>query len=213
MALPKRSIDAIADGSAAGVDVLIGTNLDEMKLFTLFDPKQQHVDVQLLTALFGDKADTILAVYEAQRHEAPLSTPWEAFLTDRTFRIPAIRIAEQQAKHNASVWMYRFDWPTPVYGGVLGACHALEIPFVFNTIQHSSTSILTGGANAPQSIADAMHATWIAFAHGQDLTQVQGLPAWPRYDETQRATMLFNTNCSISENPQAVTRHLWEGVM
>ncbi len=199
--------------SAAGVDVLVGTNLDEMKLFTVFDPNQQHVDTKLLTTLFGDKADKILSVYEQQQHEAPLSTPWEALLTDRTFRIPAIRVAEQQAKHGASAWMYRFDWPTPVYGGVLGACHALEIPFVFNTLRHTSTAILTGGANAPQSIANAMHAAWIAFAHGKDLTNVQGLPTWPRYDERQRTTLLFNTECSIVDNPQAVTRQLWDGVM
>ena len=211
VALPQRSIDAIADGSSAGVDVLIGTNLDEMKLFTVFDPKQQHVDTKLLTTLFGERANDILAVYEAQQHEAPLSTPWEAYLTDRTFRIPAIRVAEQQAKHGASVWMYRFDWPTPVYRGALGACHALEIPFVFNTLQHPTAAILTGGTEAPQSIADVMHTTWIAFAHGKDLSQV--LPAWPRYDKEQRATMLFNTTCSVTHDPQAGTRQLWEGVM
>ncbi len=213
VALPKRSIDAIADGSAAGVDVLVGTNLDEMKLFTVFDPSQQSVDTDLITKLFGERANEVLAIYSTQQHEAPLSTPWEAFLTDRTFRIPAIRVAEQQAKHGSSAWMYRFDWPTPVYGGVLGACHALEIPFVFNTLRHQSTAILTGGADAPQSIADAMHAAWIAFAHGEDLTQVKGLPSWPRYDVEQRMTMLFNKECSISRDPQAVTRELWEGMI
>ena len=212
IALPKRSIDAIADGSAVGIDVLVGTMLDEMKLFTVFDPNQQDVDMQLLTTLFGDRANEILATYEAQRYEAPSSTAWEAFLTDRTFRIPAIRVAEQQAKHGASAWMYRFDWPTPVYGGVLGACHALEIPFVFNTIRNRTTSILTG-EEPPQSIADAMHAAWIAFAHGKDLKQVQGLPTWPRYDEQQRATMLFNTICSTSDDPQSGTRRLWEGII
>jgi len=169
VALPKRSIDAIADGSAAGVDVLVGTNLDEMKLFTVFDPGQQTVDMNLLTTLFGDRANEVLATYTDQQYEAPLSTPWEAFLTDRTFHVPAIRVAEQQGKHSASAWMYRFDWPTPVYGGVLGACHALEIPFLFNTLRHPSVAILTGGAEAPQSIANAMHAAWIAFAHGEDL--------------------------------------------
>ena len=211
--LPKRSIDAIIDGSAAGVDVLIGTNLDEMKLFTLFDPNQQNVNTDLLTGLFGERANEVLATYAAQQHEAPLSTPWEAFLTDRTFRIPAIRVAEQQAKHGASAWMYRFDWPTPVYSGVLGACHALEIPFVFNTLRHQSAAVLTGGADAPQSIADAMHTAWIAFAHGEDLTHMKGLPEWPRYDIEQRATLLFNKECSVSHDPQSTTRTLWEGII
>ncbi|GAC1400865.1 MAG: carboxylesterase/lipase family protein [Ktedonobacteraceae bacterium] len=213
VALPKRSIDAIADGSAAGVDVLVGTNLDEMKLFTIFDPSQQNVNMDLLVQLFGDRAHDVLATYTAHQQEAPLSTPWEAFLTDRTFRIPAIRVAEQQARHNASAWMYRFDWTTPVYGGALGACHALEIPFVFNTLQQPSASILTGGSSAPQSIADGMHTAWITFAHGKDLTNVAGLPAWPRYDEEQRATMLFNKECSVSNDPQAVTRKQWKGVL
>jgi len=209
--LHKRSIDAIADGSAAEVDVLVGTNLDEMKLFTVFDPNQQNVDMNLLTRVFGDRAKEILAIYTAHQQEAPLSTPWEALLTDRTFRIPAIRVAEQQTKQGASVWMYRFDWPTPVYGGVLGACHALEIPFVFDNLGQSGTTMLTG-TSAPQSIANVMHAAWIAFARNGDVTQVAGLPMWPRYDAGQRATMLFDNEYTVSYDPQAVTRALWEGV-
>jgi len=209
--LHKRAIDAIADGSAAEVDVLVGTNLDEMKLFTVFDPNQQNVDMSLLTRMFGDRAKEILAIYTTHQQEAPLSTPWEALLTDRTFRIPAIRVAEQQAKQGASVWMYRFDWPTPVYGGVLGACHALEIPFVFDNLGQSGTTMLTG-TDVPQSIANVMHAAWIAFARNGDVTQVAGLPMWPRYDAGQRATMLFDNECTVSYDPRAVTRALWEGV-
>ncbi len=211
--LSKRSIDAIADGSAAGIDVLIGTNLDEMKLFTVFDPRQQNVDTAILTTLFGDRADNILGIYTEHQQETPLSTPWEAFLTDRTFRIPAIRLAEQQVKHGTSVWMYRFDWPTPVYGSVLGACHALEIPFVFDTLRQPSVSMLTGGASAPQPIANAMHAAWIAFARNGDLSQVEGLPAWPPYNVEQRATMLFNLENTINNDPQSEIRKIWEGIL
>ena len=210
--LPKPAIEAIAEGSAAGVDVLIGTNLDEMKLFTMFDPAQQNVNMSQLTRTFGDRAEEVLATYTAHQQEAPLSTPWEALLTDRVFRIPAIRIAEQQAKHGASVWMYRFDWPSPVYGGVLGACHALEIPFVFDNLGQTGTAMLLDN-NAPQAIANVMHAAWIAFAHNGDVTQVEGLPTWPRYDLDQRATMLFNNECVVGYDPQGTTRQLWEGAM
>ncbi len=51
--------------------------------------------------------------------------------------------------------MYEFDWETPVAG--LGACHALELAFVFDTL---ATGALMAGESAPQSLAEQMHRAW-----------------------------------------------------
>lgn len=98
--------------------------------------------------------------------------------------------------------MYEFAWRSPQFNGLLGACHALEIPFVFDTLGQG-TDLL--GTNPPQQLTDAMHAAWIAFATSGD-------PGWPRYDPQRRATMRFDTTSAVVDDPLAPERMLWEGV-
>ena len=210
--LSHQPIQAIADGSANGVSLLVGTNRDEMRLFTMMDPAQATPDMAILERLFGTKAKEVVATYEAAQPEQSSSDVWINFLTDRTFRIPAIRLAERQSARGTNVWMYRFDWPTPVFGGRLKACHGLEISFVWNNLDKYGVNLLTGDAAARQKVADAMHPAWIAFARSGN-PNTSGLPQWPAYDTTHRATMLFNEECQVVNDPQSAERQLWEGVL
>ena len=114
------------------------------------------------------------------------------------FRIPAIRLAEAQLAH-APVWMYLFTWETPVFGGVLKSSHAVEIPFVFDTLD-GSRPMFTGDGPERQGIADAMHEAWIAFAHDGD-PNATGVPEWPPYDTKRRATMRFDVRLRGPRRP------------
>jgi para-nitrobenzyl esterase len=210
--LPQQPIKAIANGSASGVSLLVGTNRDEMRLFTMLDPTQATPDMSILEHLFGTKANDVVAIYEANQPEHSSSDAWIDFLTDRTFRIPAIRLAERQLVHGANVWMYRFDWPTPAFGGRMKACHGLEIPFVWNNLDKYGANLLTGDDPARQKVADALHQSWIMYAHTGN-PHASGLPQWPAYDGTQRATMLFNEECQMVNDPQVTERQVWEGVL
>ena len=82
---------------------------------------------------------------------------------DWYFRIPAIRLAEAHASvaTTASTFVYEFAWKSPEFDGRLGACHGLEIPFVFDTLGRDTGRLV--GANPPQPLADAMHAAWVGF--------------------------------------------------
>jgi para-nitrobenzyl esterase len=103
--------------------------------------------------------------------------------------------------------MYEFAWRSPAFGGLLGACHGLEIAFVFDTLAPSFRPVLGPalGDDPPQRLADAMHAAWVAFATGGD-------PGWPRYDLTRRATMRFDITSAVVDDPRAAERELWNGV-
>jgi para-nitrobenzyl esterase len=210
--LLDRPVNAIASGSAAGIATLIGTNRDEMRLFTISDAAQATPNLAQLQRAFGDKAEQVMQTYmaHAARADSVLSA-WNDFLTDRTFRIPAIRLAEAQADQKTPTWMYRFDWPTPILNGALGACHALEIPFVFDNLDKPGVKMFLGDA-PPQVLANAMHAAWIAFAQHGDPNSA-GLPHWPRYERERRATRIFNTTCSIEDDPQTDERQLWEDII
>ncbi len=102
--------------------------------------------------------------------------------------------------------MYEFAWPSPAFGGVFGACHALEIPFVFDTLDlgpdQMQGSLL--GSDPPQELADAMHGAWVAFA-------ATGDPGWPRYDLDRRATMRFDTVSQVVDDPRSFERTVWAG--
>jgi carboxylesterase type B len=119
-------------------------------------------------------------------------------------RLPAIRLADAHADKIGRTYMYEFAWPAPG----LGAVHALEIPFVFDSVGPDVP--LFGpmlGSDAPQELADTMHGAWVAFAAGGDPG-----PDWPRYDLDRRATMRFDVSSKAVPDPSAWEREVWAGI-
>jgi para-nitrobenzyl esterase len=102
--------------------------------------------------------------------------------------------------------MYEFAWSSPAFDGRLGACHGLEIPFVFDTLEPGAVLGPALGGDPPQPLADAVHAAWVAFA-------ATGDPGWPRYDLQRRATMRFDVTSQVLDDPRAAERALWAGVL
>ena len=127
---------------------------------------------------------------------------WSALATDGVFRIPAIRLLEAQGSHGRS-WLYLFTCETPVFGGILRSTHALEIPFVFDNLDQRGADMLTGDGPERQAIADAMHRAWIAFARTGD-------PGWPAYEAPRRATMRFDRESELVDDPERPQREAWE---
>ncbi len=214
--LPQPSIDAIAQGSSAGVPTLVGTTKEEWKLFTLgAKPENSRVravrPLRNLCERNGRSVDELVTVYERQPGVDSELDLRNAMETDRNFRIPAIRLAEAQVGNGSPTWMYRFDWPSTAFNGSFGACHALEIPFVFDNLDAPGVDIFTGGT-APRPLATNMHAAWVAFAKTGD-PNADVLPAWAAYDTDRRATMLFDAECAVADDPDAETRRLWEGLL
>ena len=80
---------------------------------------------------------------------------------------------------------------------------------MWDNLHRGGSELFTGPGDERQTIADAMHAAWIAFAR-DGAPGHEGLPAWPRYDLERRATMRFDERCELLEDPGAATRALWE---
>ncbi|HEU5374459.1 MAG TPA: carboxylesterase/lipase family protein [Ktedonobacteraceae bacterium] len=206
--IPELPIQALTQGGAKEVAILIGTNRDEIKLFTA-GTSESSLDANVAQQMLGDKAIEIFTTYAANRPGADMRAIGLDISTDYTFRIPAIRLAESQAQQGVNVWMYRFDWPSP--NAIFGACHALELPFVWNNLETTVFRGLTG-ANPPLELARRMHGSWIAFARTGN-PNISDLPPWPTYDTDKRTTMLFNEECSVFDDPQGAERAAWEGLL
>jgi para-nitrobenzyl esterase len=204
--LSERPIDSITAGNGAGVDLLVGTNTEEERLFMVPNQVIGQITSEVLNGLvaaYGFPAAETLAIYGEDHPNASPGDLLADFNTDWFFRIPAIRLAEAQVKNDSRAYMYEFGWRSPQFAGTLGACHAAEIAFVFdNLVQDENVALL--GKDAPQQTADKMHAAWVAFIASGD-------PGWPKYDFSRRATMRFDTTSDLVNDPHAARRMLWEG--
>ena len=154
-------------------------------------------------AAYGLPVEATLTAYRAAHPGASAGDLFAAIMTDWYWRIPAIRLADAHAKNSSATYMYEFAWRSPQFNGLLGACHALEIAFVFDTLGNGTEPLL--GADPPQQLANTMHAAWVAFATSGD-------PGWPKYDLKRRATMHFDVTSEVVDDPLSTERALWEGV-
>lgn len=204
--IPAPPFDRIVAGAGADIDLLVGTNVDEHRLFLVIGGAIEQVTAKALAgavAAYGLPVEATLASYRAAHPNASAGDLLAAIQTDRYWRIPALRLADAHATGPAATHMYEFAWRSPQFNGLLGACHSLEITFVFDTLGHATEPLL--GANPPQRLADTMHAAWVGFA-------TNGACGWPKYDLRRRATMRFDAASGVVDDPRAFERGLWEGV-
>ncbi|MGW0435902.1 carboxylesterase/lipase family protein [Micromonospora sp. NPDC003197] len=205
--LPARPIDAIRAGVGADVDVLIGTNAEEGRLSLVpFGLLDAITDDDLVTAmkLYGLPVEQALNVYRASNPGAGPGDLLSLLQRDWWYRIPAYRLAEARAATSSSTYLYEFAWRSPQFDGLLGACHFLEVPFVFDLLDSPLFQKLTG-SKPPQALADTMHASWVAFA-------THGDPGWAGYDRASRPVMRFDTTSKLEYDPQPTERRIWDGV-
>ena len=208
--IPDVAIEAIRGGSAQ-VPLLVGTNRDEWKLFSMLDAETITEEVlQRRTRPIAGDATEFVDAYRAENPDLEPKDVFTEMASDLVFRVPAIRLAEAQLAHQP-VWMYLFDWKSRAFGGALGACHAMELPFVFNTVAKDNMALFLGDGPIPAALADQIQDAWIAFAHGSNPNHA-GLPDWPAYDTATRPTMQLAEPCEVVEDPLAAARILWETV-
>jgi para-nitrobenzyl esterase len=204
--IPARPIDRIVAGAGAGIDLIVGTNSDEHRLFLVTGGVIEHITDGALAgavAAYGLPVDTTLAAYRTAHPNASAGDLLAAIQTAWYWRIPAIRLADAHTKSTSATYMYEFAWRSPQFNGLLGACHTLEIAFVFDTLGNGTEPLW--GTDPPQQLADTMHAAWVAFAMNGDC-------GWPKYDLSRRVTMRFDTTSEVVDDPRSAERALWEGV-
>ena len=198
--LPEHPITALKNGVGADVELLIGTNTEEMNLY--FVPSGVRRKIGKFLATFAvnraePKAKEILKAYGInERNKRPGDAFTEA-LTDLVFRLPARRFAQA---HRGRTHVYEFAWRSTAYNNELGACHALELPFVFDTLATASGQRGLAGANPPQEVATRINKIWADFAKTGELP-------WPAYDE-QRLACTLDTGAVAPEQPFIAERFL-----
>lgn len=203
----------VADGTSAHVPVLIGTNRDEAAFFAVALPAVNGLDQPGLRRWVerivpSEDAETVIEGYRRARAARGEGTEprdlWVAIATDSVFRGPSVLLADSHALSRsggslgidgseaggAGTYLYLFTWETPAFGGLLGSCHALEIPFAFGTVTNPVIQQFAGGGDDALRLSEGMRQAWVSFAWtGSPSGDLIG--EWPRWDPIRRPTMVF----------------------
>jgi para-nitrobenzyl esterase len=210
--LPHHPFDPTATDISDDVPVMVGGTKDENAIFLAPDDlvwnrtlseDQLKARVAELTAR---DTDVVIALY---RRMHPGMNPAELLIeitTDARFWVRSVLLAERKAaKGKAPVYMYSFNWQTPVLDGKLMAPHALDVPFVFDTLDVVG---IAGHSPAALAIAATESATWAGFAR-TGMPDNKAIPHWPAYTAADRATMTIDTEWRVQNDPQQEARLLW----
>ncbi|MCF2527319.1 carboxylesterase/lipase family protein [Yinghuangia soli] len=213
--LGESPLASFRAGKAARIPLIVGANRDEMRIGSLFgaaaDAEPADVEEAAETEATLDAA--FAAAYQdpgsalgAFRSAEPEATGKELLATlvgESMFRRPAYELAQAHAVHTPEVWLYLFTWPSTAHGGRLGACHSLDLPFVFDNLQLPGAARFTG-PEPPQALADAMRAAWTGFAR----TGNPGLAGWPAFSAAERQTMIFAAESYPAPHPLTALHEL-----
>ena len=210
--LPENPYQAIADGVSKDVDVLVGTNADEMRYFmstmsaetdegkmAQFNPYVSEVIDALSKNSANSKkiVDTFLKTANIPQDEYSKKYPgiWEKteILTEFSFRLPSIKTVESQiaAGGEGKTYMYLFGRGNPEKPHY-GAGHGCELPYVFNNVD----GYIAGGGSVDPVLADKISSMWINFAKTGN-PSIEGFE-WTEYTLDNRATMVVGQDSSLT---------------
>jgi para-nitrobenzyl esterase len=211
--LTRQPLEALRDGAAAQVSLIAGSNLEELRLFGVLDPVLRSLDWDEVRSrarrILPDRADEVLNVYASNRPGATPADVWGAVFGDYLFRIPAIRLAEAAGDGGGKCWSYLFTWSSDSFGGQLGCCHAMEIPFVFENLDLPGVSLFTGEGEGRHRLARDMRRSWTELARSGDPGHEE-IGSWPPYGQPDRSTMIFGATSELVSDPAGDERILWD---
>ncbi|HTT65923.1 MAG TPA: carboxylesterase family protein [Bryobacteraceae bacterium] len=215
--IPHHPYDPVAPAMSAKIPMIIGTNKDEtimffqrgsLEVFSLDEAGMR----KRLHATLGDRTDRIVDVYHHSRPNASPADIYIAITTAQFMWNNAITMAERKvALQAAPVYMYIFAYESevpvsPTVHYPQKAAHAMEMAFKFD---HPDNNPDAGKRPERYKAAKNMSAAWAAFARTSNPSH-PGIPKWPAYTLTERATMILDAECKVVDDPYREERLAWK---
>jgi para-nitrobenzyl esterase len=204
--IPAHPLDAQVAELSDDVPLIISTTLDDAGLFfDRFAMTEQELKETLATG-YGPKAALLQKSY---REYLPAKSPYLLYaqiITDAGFRRFAHAQAEAKAaRQRAAVYTYLWEWTCPAFDGKFGAVHAMDVAA---SMHNERDAILGSGSSDARRMCDTLASAFLAFAKTGDPNNAQ-IPQWPRFDASQRSTLVYDRDTRVERDPHAALRKLW----
>jgi para-nitrobenzyl esterase len=205
-----------APAQSAGIPMIIGNTHDETRsligrgdpgTFSLsWEALPQRLESEMRVDISG-----ALVVAEYRKwypHYSPSDVFFAATTAGRSWR-GAIVEAELRAAQGSPAYAYQLDWASPQDGGKWGAFHTLDIPLMFGTL--TATGSPTGDGDDAKKVSATMQRALLAFAKTGD-PNYPDMPRWEPYTMPGRATMVFDVESRLADDPRGLERQLFAKV-
>jgi para-nitrobenzyl esterase len=210
LVLDEQPAARMAAGVGTSIDLIVGTNAEEGRLYLAPSgaiATSTRDDLEALARQVHRDPARLLEAYDAAYPTASPGDLRALILGDALFTSGSRATARAHASHpNGRLWSYEFRWQSPALEGGLGAAHTVELPFVFDALH---MSVLTGSAGllgpeqVSQQLAEQMHRAWVGFA-------THGHPGWPPFDLENRRTQVFAEHSYVESDPRGSLLSVWE---
>jgi para-nitrobenzyl esterase len=219
--LPRHPYDPDASPVSADIPLLCGSVETESVPYqgitdpywttSEIDATSLHDRVKRSLGASDADVDRVIAIYRAHRPKASNMDLATIVASDNgVLRTSEYTIAERKvALGRAPVYMYYFNWYSPLREGRVRVMHGMELPFVFDHVDEAA--FMVGRGSERQALADKVSAAWVAFARSGNPNH-SGLPAWKPFNATERATMVFNNECALVNDPYGDERRALQSV-
>jgi len=206
--VPRAPFTPTVPEMSRDIPLIIGYTKDERTLYNIgLDWWGTLTDEQLMTRareIHGDRAEALVAAYKRLHPDYSNDYLFTDITNSHAWRAPA-KAERKVEQGGAPVWLYQWDWEAPVDDGILRSPHTMEIPFVFNNVDKGP--LLLGSDPATFRLGQLASASWANFARTGN-PNVNGLPDWPAYDKNRRATMMFDVQSHVADDPLKEAREI-----
>jgi para-nitrobenzyl esterase len=207
--LPQAPLEGFSAGMAREYPLVACHTMHEFRLFPPIGTAPQLETDEELVAMaqaLGFPPESLPA-YRALTPGINNYDLYTAVASDAMFGEYTSRLAEAQARAGGRAYLARFAWESPVMNGLFRACHALDVPFSFGTLDRGLGAMLTGGQAGPDehALARRMMRSWADFA-------TTGEPGWPAIDGEITPVHIWNVEDALVRDDRSGARGLWNAV-
>ncbi|HMD50674.1 MAG TPA: carboxylesterase family protein [Bryobacteraceae bacterium] len=204
--LPHNPFDPTAPPESAAVPIIISNTLEDAALrLTNWDLTEEGLRT-MMNQRYGAKAEAMLAMY---RNRYPDKSPYliqAQIITDSGARKSAILQAERKAAQGqAPAYMYLWAFPSGGFGGKFGAVHGTDVSATFNNYRDGVGGT---GSEEERALWSRFANTWVSMAKNANPNNSK-IPNWPGYDAQTRATMIFDKEVRVENDPRSEIRKFW----
>lgn len=202
-----------ANPQSLAIPMILGNTRDETRAF--IDPASERIRTltwdNLAARMAPELKIDVLPEWVVAEYRAhfPAYTPQDLFYrattAGRSWRGQVIEADARAAAGARATWVYQVDFASPTQPD-RGAPHTMDIALAFGTL--AAPGSYAGNGPTARLLSRQMMAAFAALAR-TGRPAAPGLPAWSPYMLPDRATMLFDAESRMADDPRRWERELF----